>query len=107
MRRTTAVTTPVAHLVGPGQLKVVNGQLAFAARDQGAVRLDPQALRTLLCYGPVGVSDEAFEVLFRHDVAVAWLTPSGTRCRGRLVRSDPSAAALRLLQHRAFADVEG
>src|SRR5438105_3011898 len=39
----------------------------------------------------------------RHDVEVAWLTPAGHRCRGRLVRSDPPTTALRLLQHQACA----
>ena len=42
---------------------------------------DPQALRTVLCYGPVGVSDEAFAVLFRHDVDVSWLTPATRKKR--------------------------
>jgi CRISPR-associated protein Cas1 len=104
MRRTTSVSTPVAHLIGPGKLKVVNGHLAFTAREQGPLRLDPQALRTILCYGAVGVTDEAFRVLFRHDVHVAWLTPAGNRCRGRLVRSDPQTTTVRLLQHQAFRD---
>ena len=39
MRRTTAVEAPVAHLVGPGKLKVINGQLAFSASGQGPVRM--------------------------------------------------------------------
>jgi CRISPR-associated protein Cas1 len=102
-RRTTSLVTPVAHLVGPGKLKVINGRLAFATGQGPPVRLDPAALRTLFCYGDVGVSDEALRLLFQHDVEVAWLTPAGHRCRGRLVRSDRSTTALRLLQHQAFA----
>jgi CRISPR-associated protein Cas1 len=94
----------VAHLVGPGKLKVVNGQLAYVEREAAPLRLDPAALRTLLCYGNVGITDEAFQLLFRHGVEVAWLSPVGTRCRGRLVGSDPSTTSLRLLQHRAGAD---
>jgi CRISP-associated protein Cas1 len=105
MRRATSIAAPIAHLVGPGKLKVVNGHLAFAAREKpGPLRLDPQALRSIFCYGPVGVSDEALQVLFAHEVEVAWLTPAGSRCRGRLVRSDPPRTMLRLLQHRALAD---
>lgn len=103
MRRITSVATPVAHLVGPGKLKVVNGQLAYATREQPPLRLDPAALRAIYCYGAVGVTDEAMQTLFHHEVEVSWLTPAGTRCRGRLVRSDPSRTTLRLLQHRAFA----
>jgi CRISP-associated protein Cas1 len=100
MRRTTAVATPVAHLVGPGKLKVINHQLAFTAEDQAPLRLDPQALRTLLCYGDVGITDAAFQVLFRHDVQVAWLTPAGNHCRGRLVQADAPSTSVRLLQHQ-------
>lgn len=107
MRRTTSIATPVAHLVGPGKVKIINGQLAFTARGQGPLRLDPRALRTLLCYGPVGITDEAFQVLFRHEVEVAWMTAAGSRCRGRLVRANPSGATLRLLQHQAFSDPHG
>jgi CRISPR-associated protein Cas1 len=103
MRRVTAVSTPVAHLVGPGKLKVINGHLAFTAEGQGALRLDPQALRTLLCYGPVGMTDEAVRLLLHHEIQVAWLTPAGTQCKGRLVQSDPSTTTLRLLQHQALA----
>ena len=42
MRRVTSIATPVAHLVGPGQLKVVNGHLAYTALDETA-RWDAQA----------------------------------------------------------------
>ena len=42
MRRVTSVQTPVAHLVGPGKIKVVNGQLAYATHEQPPLRLDPQ-----------------------------------------------------------------
>src|SRR5712691_6693143 len=101
-RRTTSIVTPVAHLVGPGKLKVINGRLAFATGEATPVRLDPIALRTLLCYGSVGVSDEAMRLLLQHGVEVAWMTPAGHRCHGRLVRSDPSTTALRIQQHQVF-----
>lgn len=104
MRRTTSVSTPTAHLVGPGKIKVINGRLAFSAEGQGPVRLDPAALTTVLCYGAVGVTDEAMQMLFKNEVHVAFLTPSGSSCRGRLVRSDPSSTGLRVLQHAATND---
>jgi CRISPR-associated protein Cas1 len=106
MRRTTSVAAPIAHLVGPGKLKVINGHLAFTGHEQGPLRLDPKTLRTLLCYGAVGITDEAFQVLFQHDVHVSWLSPAGNRCRGRLVRSDPPTTTIRILQHQAFGDPE-
>lgn len=103
MKRVTSVATPVAHLVGPGKIKVVNQQLAFSCPGQGAIRLDPRTLKTICCYGNVTISDEAFRLIFRHGIAVAWLTPSGNRCHGRLVGCDPASASLRSLQHRALA----
>src|SRR4051812_42454448 len=101
-RRTVSIVTPLAHLVGPGKLKVINGRLAFSTGAGTPTRLDPAALHTLLCYGDVGISDEAIQMLFQHQVEVAWLTPAGQRCRGRLVRSDPSTTSLRILQHQVF-----
>lgn len=104
MRRTSSVAAPIAHLVGPGKLKVINGHLAFTGHEQGPIRLDPRILRTLLCYGPVGITDQAFQTLFEHDIQVAWLSPAGNRCRGRLVRSNPPTTNIRLLQCDAFRD---
>lgn len=105
-RRLTTVATPLAHLVGPGKLKVVNGRLAFSTGEGTPLRLDPASLRTVFCYGRVGVSDEAMRLLFHHNVEVAWLTPAGQHCRGRLVRSDPSSTALRLQQYQVLMDQE-
>jgi CRISPR-associated endonuclease Cas1 len=104
MRRVTSVVTPVAHLVGPGKLKVINGRLAFSAAEQLPLRLDPDALRLIYCYGPVGVTDEALQVLFRCQVELAWLTPGGQRCRGRLARAAAAAAPLRLRQYQRFSE---
>lgn len=103
MKRLTSVATPVAHLVGPGKIKVVNQHLAFSCPGQGTIRLDPRTLKTLCCYGNVTISDEAFRLIFRHGIAVAWLTPSGNRCHGRLVGCDPASATLRSLQHQTLA----
>jgi CRISPR-associated protein Cas1 len=106
MRRVTHVATPVAHLVGPGKLAVRNGQLVYRPRGEGGegpLRLSPEALRAVYCYGAVGVTEDAFEVLCRHDVEVAFLTAGGTRCKGRLVHADSSRTGLRRLQHAAFA----
>ncbi len=104
MRRTTAVRTPVAHLVGPGQLKVVNGHLAFKRHGDGPLRLDPTALSDIYCYGDVAVSGPAMDLLFRHGINTAWFSPAGARCRGRLSRGDAPTTATRMRQHRVFAD---
>jgi len=107
MLRLTSIVTPVAHLVGPGKIKVVNGRLAFATREASPVRLDPKALRLVYYYGSVGVTDDAMTELFRNNIETAWFTPNARRCRGRLVRSDPSTTALRLLQHRVLGHPKG
>lgn len=101
-RRVTSIATPFAHLVGPGKIKIINGRLAFSTGDGTPTRLDPTALRTLLCYGHVGVSDDAMSLLLQHDVQVAWLTPAGHRCHGRLVRASRSTTALRIAQHQVL-----
>jgi len=103
MRRTTSVAAGVAHLVGPGSLKVVNGHLAFSPQGQPPLRLDPTGLTSVNCYGDVSVTAAALDLLFRHNVPTAWLTPAGTRFRGRLSRTDASTTLTRVRQHRAFA----
>lgn len=104
MKRATSIATPVAHLVGPGKIKVINQHLAFVAKDASAQRLDPKTLTTVFCYGPVGVTDDAFGVLFQNDIQVSWLTPGGNRFKGRLTRVDASTTMTRLLQYAAFLD---
>src|SRR5262245_37924362 len=106
MRRVTHVATPIAHLVSPGTLAVRNGQLVYRPHGEGGevpLRLSPEALRAVYCYGAVGVTEGAFGVLCEHDVQVAFLTPGGTRCKGRLVHADSARTGLRRLQHAAFA----
>ncbi|MHB1425847.1 MAG: CRISPR-associated endonuclease Cas1, partial [Gemmataceae bacterium] len=102
--RVTSISTPIAHLVGPGKIKIINGRLAFTTGRESPTRLDPAALRTLLCYGGVGVTDEAMSVLLRHGVEVAWLTAGGHRCHGRLVGTHADKTALRIVQHQVLAD---
>lgn len=103
MRRITSVAAGVAHLVGPGSLKVVNGNLAYSQTGHSSVRLDPTTLTAVYCYGDVSISAPALELLFRHNVSMAWLSPAGTRCRGRLARTDASSTLCRIRQHRVFS----
>ena len=71
MKRVTTAATPVAHLVGPSKLKVVNGRLAYATGDATSLRLDPAALNAVYCYGAVGVTNEALQVLLAHEIDMA------------------------------------
>src|SRR4051794_14742846 len=75
MLRPTAVAPPIAHLIGPGKLKLAAGRLVFVTPDRSQPALDTRRLRAVYCYGPVGITDEALALLFRSEIAVAWLTP--------------------------------
>ncbi len=96
----SSLASPAVHLVGPGKIKVLNRRLAYCTGQGAPVRLDPHRLQLLICYGPVGISDDAFQMLFRCGVQVAWLSPHGNRLRGRLVALDDSALLLRRCQHQ-------
>ncbi len=100
----TSLATPTAHLIGPGKLKVLNGRLAYSKGQGRPTRLDPTKLQTIVCYGNVGVTDDAMTMLFRNEIEVSWLSANGSRCRGRLARSSDRATALRVIQHRVLLD---
>ncbi|GIW80383.1 MAG: CRISPR-associated endonuclease Cas1 3 [Gemmatales bacterium] len=104
MFRPSVFAAAIAHLVGPGKIKIANRRLVFSAKDQKPLRLDASALKTLFCYGPVGISDDAFDLLFSQHISVVWLSRDARRCRARLVAVDASRASLRLHQYRAFLD---
>ena len=104
MRRTTSVAAGVAHLVGPGSLKVGNGHLAFTPQGQPPLRLDPAALTAVTCYGDVSVTAAA------RGGAVPAEHPGGVADAGRhplpgAAGADRRAdhADARFRQHRAFA----
>ncbi|MCS7167134.1 MAG: CRISPR-associated endonuclease Cas1 [Gemmatales bacterium] len=102
-KRITYIQTPTAYVVGPGKLKVINGRLAFTTGDGAPIRLDLNSLRSIYCYGPVGFTDEAMQMILQHNIDLVWMTPSGNQCYGRVVRYDSSSVALRILQHRVLA----
>jgi CRISPR-associated protein Cas1 len=102
--QTTSISTPTAHLVGPGKLKVINGRLAFATGQGTPGRLDPKRLDNVLCYGSVGITDEALTMLCLNHVQVCWMSPGGAKFRGRLSAAGNDGTMLRILQHRALAD---
>ncbi len=104
MPKPTPLATPVAHLLGPGKLHASSGKITFTSPGRDPLRLDPNALKTIFCYGPVSVTDQALALLFQHRVEVTWMTSAGFRCRGRLVGNQPHSANLRILQHRVLAN---
>lgn len=104
MRPNIATAPPVAHLVGPGKLKISNSRLIFAQPEKSPLTLDLESLQTLLCYGSISLSDEALSQLLHHNVSVVLLTPMGAKCLGRLVPNDDSTLLIRLGQMRCLTD---
>lgn len=103
MPRISSVAVPVAHLIGPGQLQVRNGQLAYKALSHPPLRLDPLTLREILCYGDVAISAQALALLWKHNIQTAWLTPCGHRCQGRIAPSSPAFVNRRHLQMQVLS----
>lgn len=102
--RVTQVSSSTAHLIGPGKTRVVNGQITYGQDSATGIRIRPEGLRYVFCYGDVTITGEALALLFAHRVEVAWLTPGGFRCLGRLATVDSSSCRLRLGQYRAALD---
>lgn len=103
-RRITAVSPPVAHLVGPGKLKIANARLAFSQPDgRRPLRMDERKLGRIFAYGDVTISDKALQAIFRHNIEFALFTLNAGKCLGRLTSEHDSSINLRRLQ---FAAVE-
>jgi CRISPR-associated protein Cas1 len=96
------LVAPIVHLVGPGKIKIINRQFAFSTGEGTPQRLDVNALRAIVCHGPVGVTDDAMLLLFQRGIEVSWVSRRNGRCRGRIVPAHTSQTNLRSLQHRAF-----
>jgi CRISP-associated protein Cas1 len=100
----SSVAASIAHLIGPGKIKILNGRLGFSNGSGKPLKLDIAALRSVLCYGPVGITDDALALVFRNGVQITWMSGRGDRCRGRLVQQVAHTAPLRVLQHRVLSD---
>lgn len=104
MRPNLSTAPPIAHLVGPGKLKITNGRLVFSQPEQSPLSLDLEKLQTGLCYGSVSISDEALACLLRQQVALVLLSPTGSKCLGRLVSLDDSTLPVRVGQIQCLAN---
>jgi len=100
--RVTQISSPIAHLVGPGKLRIVNGQLAYGQDQSGAIRLRSEGLKYVFCYGDVTVTGEALADLFHRRIELAWLTPGGFRCLGRIASVAADSSLLRLRQYHVL-----
>ncbi|GIX03627.1 MAG: hypothetical protein KatS3mg113_0633 [Planctomycetaceae bacterium] len=100
--RRSQFTTPVAHLIGPGQIKCLNDQIAYKPQGEPPTRLVTDNLEEIICYGDISITAEALQKLYNHKISTAWLSPAGHRCRGRLVATDAPSTLTRMRQHQAF-----
>lgn len=98
--------TEVAHLVGPGCLKVQNRMPFWQPISGPGVALHPETLRHVLLYGATDVTGAAVRLLWRHEVQVAFLSPHGNRLLGRLQPPSSQRPSLDWLQHQAAASSE-
>ena len=97
-----AVSSSIAHLIGPGKLHVDNGRLAFTTTEATQLMLEPAGLECLLCHGSVSLSAEALAMAAEHEIALTLLDAWGNRVIARLEPNVDSRAIGRILQHRVL-----
>jgi len=100
----SSAASPVAHLIGPGSLKIHTGQLAYSTGKPPLIRLDPRALQSVFCYGAVGLTGEASQRICTEKIHLAWFDRHGSKYLGGLFTPSDPHVALRLAQHCAFSD---
>lgn len=103
MRKPSALAPETLHLVESGKLKVIDRRLVWSQKDVKPVRIDLRQLKHVVCYGRVSISDRALQMLFKKGVEIAWMTPGGRKCHGRLVSAQPQKHALRLVQFQVLS----
>lgn len=116
MRFTLTPAPRIAHLIGPGRLRGVNGRLVYEPVTGKPSRLDHARLRGVMLHGRITLSDEALRMLLHARIPAVCLSAGAGgggreasrgpgRVRGRLVPADDPAVRLRGLQHRMQGDV--
>lgn len=96
--------TRVAHLVGPGVLRVRNGMPAWEPLQGPPLLLHPECLETLVIHGSADMTAAALRLLWRHGVQLSFLDPRGQRLLGRVSPPSAEAPSLACCQHWAVAD---
>ncbi len=94
--------TRVAHLVGPGVLRVRNGMPSWEPLDGPPLQLHPERLETLVIHGHADMTAAALKLLWRHGVQLSFLDPKGNRLLGRVSPPPDNAPTLAYCQHWAI-----
>ena len=76
-------TAHTAHLVGPGCMKLEADMPIWKPVDAPAVKLHPEYLKAIVCYGNVDFSTAVLCKLWHQGTQVVFLTPGGHRLLGR------------------------
>ena len=96
-------TAHTAHLVGPGCMKLEADMPIWKPVDAPAVKLHPEYLKAIVCYGNVDFSTAVLCKLWHQGTQVVFLSPGGHRLLGRL-QPQGNYPNLPRLQHLAAAD---
>lgn len=100
----------IAHLEGPGAVRLENNRLTFASTraepdvQARQVRLELDRLEILVCYGAVQFSTEAMAALLEKRIDVALLNASGTSLRGWITAPDSVRPLERIRQCSVVLD---
>jgi CRISPR-associated protein Cas1 len=98
------VRVPVAHLIGPGKLRVDHEHLVFESDQTRQIRIDAEGLAQIIAYGEVVLTGKAMQLLEERLVGMSWLDPSGSYVWGRLANESSQRSLTRLLQFQAWND---
>jgi len=98
------VRVPVAHLIGPGKLRVDHDHLVFESDQTRQIRLDAEGLAQIIAYGEVVLTGAAMQLLEERLIGMSWLDPSGSYIWGRLANESSERSLTRLLQFQAWND---
>jgi CRISPR-associated protein Cas1 len=104
--RATKVAAPVAHLLGPGVLRVRNQMPCWEPLEGRPLLLHPQRLRTLIVHGLADLTGAALRLLWRHGVQLTFVNRHGGRLLGRLSPPPDEAPSLACWQHWAVRDAD-
>jgi CRISPR-associated endonuclease Cas1 len=96
----------VAHLLGPGVLRVRNRMPCWEPLEGSPLLLHPERLRTLIVHGPADLTGAALRLVWRHGVQLGFLNRHGSRLLGRLSPPADQAPSLACWQHWAVRDAD-
>ena len=96
--------TRIAHLVGPGVLRVRNNMPAWEPLQGAPLLLHPERLEAIVLHGHADLTGAALRLLWRHGVQVSFVDRRRHRLQAQLLPPSDHAPSLACWQHWAVAD---